>query len=71
MIQSPCFNCTKRSIGCHGKCNAYDDYKEKLNDYNTAYRKEAESKSIGFDYFNRNPDACKKQKKSNWLKEFN
>lgn len=29
-----CQNCKHREIGCHTKCNAYQEYKEKINKIN-------------------------------------
>lgn len=33
---TPCLDCENRSIGCHGDCRSYKDYKyQKLQAYNT------------------------------------
>ena len=29
-IHSPCLNCPKREIGCHGKCRDFEIYKTDL-----------------------------------------
>lgn len=29
MVINPCLNCTKREVGCHGKCTDYADWKVK------------------------------------------
>lgn len=31
MLKNTCQNCQYRQIGCHSKCNAYKEYKEKID----------------------------------------
>lgn len=31
---SPCLDCDRREVGCHGKCKEYQEYKEKINEMN-------------------------------------
>lgn len=28
--KSPCIDCTKREVGCHGRCGEYMDFKERM-----------------------------------------
>ena len=32
-VQSPCAGCTVRELGCHGKCDKYAEYQQKLFDF--------------------------------------
>lgn len=29
-MKSPCYECNKRKLGCHGKCEAYKEMKDEL-----------------------------------------
>jgi len=40
MVCSPCLNCTKRSPGCHGRCQHYKEYRVKLDAQNTKRRQD-------------------------------
>ena len=31
--QSPCHNCSERTIGCHTHCAGYDEYKTEVDSY--------------------------------------
>ena len=33
-IKAPCKNCPDRELGCHGKCEKYQEYRTKVNEYN-------------------------------------
>ena len=33
-INSPCYNCPDRYVGCHGKCDKYKQFKIKLEEFN-------------------------------------
>lgn len=41
MIKSSCLNCLNRTMGCHGKCELYADYRARIDDLNN---KKAEAK---------------------------
>ena len=45
MPNSPCKNCEKRHVGCHGKCADYISFKKEVKDY-----KKAEDKKSRFPY---------------------
>lgn len=47
MSDSPCHGCTKRVVGCHGKCPEYKKWRAKLD---AERAKEAEAKSNYFPY---------------------
>lgn len=32
-IDSPCYGCTNRTLGCHGECKEYGRYKHELIEY--------------------------------------
>ena len=32
-LQSPCFKCDKRHIGCHSKCEKYKSYKDCVEEF--------------------------------------
>ena len=34
----PCKDCSNRKIGCHGKCNLYKEYRERLDNLNEIIR---------------------------------
>lgn len=34
MQKSPCYKCELRTLGCHGKCKAYINWKSELNTIN-------------------------------------
>lgn len=34
-IKPPCYGCSDRAMGCHGKCEFYIEYQEKLVALNT------------------------------------
>lgn len=36
--KSPCYNCQKREIGCHGICEEYKAYSNKINKRNEIRR---------------------------------
>lgn len=52
---SPCMGCESRSIGCHGKCNAYGEYKailykeseERIKRIRTWYPSKGEARLCG------------------------
>lgn len=43
MIKPPCKDCERRAPGCHGKCEAYIEYKQK---HDEAYRRERDMRAI-------------------------
>lgn len=46
---NPCFECKDRKIGCHGKCNLYKNFKERLEELRIkerGYRLYRSSKTI-------------------------
>ena len=38
IIDSPCLDCNKREVGCHGKCQEYIDFKAKRLEESKKYR---------------------------------
>lgn len=38
MIQSPCYGCEDRYIGCHDRCHLYTEYREEIDDLNKRIR---------------------------------
>lgn len=39
---SPCLNCARRELGCHGKCQDYAEFKAKREEIRQAHHKEWE-----------------------------
>ena len=37
-INPPCYNCTNRELGCHGKCEKYLTFKQKKSESNQVER---------------------------------
>jgi len=37
-IPNPCIDCSRRSIGCHGVCAEYGDYKKAIEDMRAAIK---------------------------------
>lgn len=35
-MNTPCKDCSTRSLGCHGKCKDYAEYKQKLDELKKA-----------------------------------
>lgn len=35
-MKTPCMNCSTRSLGCHGKCKDYAEYKQRLDELKKA-----------------------------------
>lgn len=35
----PCYNCERRSAGCHSSCESYKEYRDKMTEKNDAIRK--------------------------------
>lgn len=31
MAKSPCMECTKREVGCHGRCGAYKEFRAAID----------------------------------------
>lgn len=52
--QSPCLKCEKRVIGCHDTCTEYQEYKDKLNEWNEKVRKGKGAFFRGKRYFKSN-----------------
>lgn len=48
MIQSSCYNCKDRFVGCHLQCDKYKEFKIKKAEENESIRK---SKLIDGDYY--------------------
>lgn len=48
MIQSSCYNCKDRYVGCHSKCDRYKEFKIKKAEENESIRK---SKLIEGDHY--------------------
>lgn len=45
MVKPPCHGCTDRRVGCHGECQRYKEYKEKMSDeYRAAMEANAEQR---------------------------
>lgn len=38
-MNTPCFNCTKRKVGCHAACEEYMTFKKNLEEHNSIMRK--------------------------------
>lgn len=38
LVDSPCLDCNKREIGCHGKCQEYMDFKAKRSEENRKFK---------------------------------
>jgi len=38
-ITNPCGNCTRRQLGCHGKCEDYKEWKSAMDEYNYAMKR--------------------------------
>ena len=34
-INAPCLNCTEREVGCHGRCQAYQEFSEWRKSFNS------------------------------------
>lgn len=45
---SPCKNCTKRQLHCHSQCEAYADYKRKLEIAREEENKRVEENNFNF-----------------------
>ena len=44
-IESPCFECEMRILGCHSDCKAYQDFQVRLQDAKKLEAKDAVSKA--------------------------
>lgn len=48
MQKCPCHGCTDRYVGCHGKCQAYQDWKTCEEERKEAIKKQAEEDAQAF-----------------------
>lgn len=57
---NPCKDCTKRKIGCHGKCKEYQAWREAYTELNNNIRNKKHQKGIGYlGIHYRKPSKCK------------
>ncbi len=38
-VTNPCFQCSDRTMGCHGKCSKYSDYRSQIDAEKTKIQK--------------------------------
>lgn len=58
-IDTPCHNCTDRHEGCHGDCEKYKAYKERMNKLHQDYSASTSTRSLFNSYI---ADRTKKSK---------
>lgn len=58
--KNPCYGCKDRVIRCHGKCERYANYREKLDSYNK------DTKPIYMDWSNMKKSKKNKKKLKGW-----
>lgn len=42
----PCYNCDKRSVGCHSSCESYKEYRKKISEKQEAIRKKKDEEEM-------------------------
>jgi len=64
MGKAPCYECGKRTQGCHGSCEEYGAFREKIDKIKDEKRKERELEEFFSDALSRlNAEARKKSRK--------
>lgn len=61
MVQSPCYKCTYRRIGCHGKCTKYRKYKAERAKEANEEKEAKKADSMLTDFRMRSIDRVKRQ----------
>lgn len=49
-VKTPCLNCANRSVGCHGGCNNYKSYRERLDKANETIRDSKNKSDVFLNY---------------------
>ena len=65
--QAPCKDCTARTVGCHGSCKAYNDYRDTMKDFHKQAKLDNAIK--GYQYRAITYSLAQKEKRRGWKRK--